>query len=128
MRSCYVLPGTGPATIRPPGPSTDPHQRHGIAAAPSAPAATRPRAYITGRPHRSRGELLNSRSCPNEAERTNPVTGAELHPEMVLPEGLVVKRASLAASRRFEVSHDDVAYDHSGQYTAFGRFDYAGAA
>ena len=60
---------------------------------------------------------------------TNPVTGVDLHPEMMLPEGLVVKRASLAASQRFEVSHDDdVRYEHSGQYTAFGRFEYAGAA
>lgn len=55
---------------------------------------------------------------------TNPVTGAELHPEMVLPEGLVVKRAALAASQKFSVSHDDIVYDHSGQYTAFGRFEY----
>ena len=59
---------------------------------------------------------------------TNPVTGAEVHPEMLLPEGLVVKRAALAASQRFEVQQDPVAYDHSGQYTAFGRFEYAGAA
>lgn len=58
----------------------------------------------------------------------NPVTGAEVHPEIVLPEGLVLKRASVAASRRFEVARDDVVYDHSGQYTAFGRFEYSGAA
>ena len=60
---------------------------------------------------------------------TNPVTGAQLHPEMALPEGLVVKRAALAASERFEVAHsDEIRYEHSGQYTAFGRFEYAGAA
>ena len=59
---------------------------------------------------------------------TNPVTGVELHPEMVLPEGLVVKRAALAASQRYQVSRGDVAFDHSGKYTAFGPFDYAGAA
>ena len=53
----------------------------------------------------------------------NPVTQAEVHPEMVLPEGLVVKRGQLAASRVFRVK-DSVAYDHSGQYAAFGRFDY----
>lgn len=57
----------------------------------------------------------------------NPVTGAEVHPEMVLPEGLVVKRASLAASAVFQVS-DSVQYDHSGQYTAFGRFSYEGSS
>jgi hypothetical protein len=53
----------------------------------------------------------------------NPVTNAEAHPEMVLPEGLVVKRARLAASKVFRV-RGAVDYDHSGQYAAFGRFDY----
>ena len=55
----------------------------------------------------------------------NPVTKAEVHPEMVLPEGLVLKRGTLAASRVFHV-RDGVQYDHSGQYAAFGPFDYAG--
>jgi hypothetical protein len=54
----------------------------------------------------------------------NPVTQAEVHPEVVLPEGLVLKRGSLAASKVFRVT-GDVQYDHSGQYAAFGRFDYA---
>ena len=54
----------------------------------------------------------------------NPVTQAEVHPEVVLPEGLVVKHGSLAASRVFRV-RGGVEYDHSGQYAAFGRFDYA---
>jgi len=53
----------------------------------------------------------------------NPVTNTEAHPEMVLPEGLVVKRARLAASRVFRV-RGAVEYDHSGQYAAFGRFEY----
>ncbi len=53
----------------------------------------------------------------------NPVTNAETHPEMVLPEGLVVKRARLAASRRFHV-REGVDYEHSGQYASFGRFEY----
>ena len=53
----------------------------------------------------------------------NPVTQAELHPEAVLPEGLIVKRAALAASRVFRL-RGRVEYDHSGQYAAFGRFDY----
>ena len=44
----------------------------------------------------------------------NPVTQAEVHPEVVLPEGLVVKRASLAASKVFRVG-GAVQYDHSGQ-------------
>ena len=54
----------------------------------------------------------------------NPVTKAEVHPEMVLPEGLVVKRGKLAASRVFQV-RAGVRYDHSGQYAAFGPFAYA---
>lgn len=54
----------------------------------------------------------------------NPVTQAEVHPEMVLPEGLVVKRGGLAASSLFHVG-GEFGFDHSGQYAAFGRFDYA---
>jgi hypothetical protein len=54
----------------------------------------------------------------------NPVSQAEVHPEIMLPEGLVVKRGSLAASKVFRVS-DDLGLDHSGQYAAFGRFDYS---
>lgn len=57
----------------------------------------------------------------------NPVTQAEVHPEVVLPEGLVVKRGRLAASKVFQV-RDGVRYDHSGQYAAFGPFSYAGPA
>ena len=54
----------------------------------------------------------------------NPVTQAEVHPEMVLPEGLVVKQGSMAASKVFRVQ-GGVQYDHSGQYAAFGPFAYS---
>jgi hypothetical protein len=54
----------------------------------------------------------------------NPVTQAEVHPEVVLPEGLVVKRGSMAASKVFRVA-GGLQYDHSGQYAAFGRFAYS---
>lgn len=54
----------------------------------------------------------------------NPVTGAEVHPGIVLPEGIVVKRGDLGASTLFRVN-DGIAFDHSGQYTAVGPFDYA---
>lgn len=54
----------------------------------------------------------------------NPVTKAEAHPEVVLPEGLVVKRGGLAASTVFRVN-DQLGYDHSGQYAAFGTFEYS---
>jgi hypothetical protein len=57
----------------------------------------------------------------------NPVTQAEVHPEVILPEGLVVKRGRLAASKVFQV-RDGVRYDHSGHYAAFGPFSYAGPA
>jgi hypothetical protein len=53
----------------------------------------------------------------------NPVTQAEAHPEMVLPEGIVTKRGHLAASKVFRV-RDELGFDHSGQYAAFGPFHY----
>ena len=54
----------------------------------------------------------------------NPVTGAEVHPAMVLPEGIVIKRGELGASTLFKVD-DAISFDHSGQYSAVGEFDYA---
>ena len=54
----------------------------------------------------------------------NPVTHNEVHPEVVLPEGLVLKHGGLAASTVFRVS-DELGLDHSGQYAAFGRFEYS---
>lgn len=56
----------------------------------------------------------------------NPVTGAEVHPEIVLPEGLVLNHAVLGVSKTFTVNTDPIAYDYSGQYTAWGRFAYEG--
>ena len=55
----------------------------------------------------------------------NPVTGAEVHPGAVLPEGLVCKQASFGKSETFRVSAE-IEYDHSGQYVAAAPFDYAG--
>ena len=54
----------------------------------------------------------------------NPVTGADSHPSMVLPEGLIVKRGDLCATAVFKVD-DAIAFDHSGLYSAVGPFDYA---
>jgi len=54
----------------------------------------------------------------------NPVTKAEVHPEVVLPEGLVVKRGGMAMSKVFRVG-GGLDLDYPGQYAAFGRFDYA---
>jgi hypothetical protein len=55
----------------------------------------------------------------------NPVTGAEVHPGAVLPEGLIFKRGDFASSRVFRVANG-IAYDHSGCYTAVAPFEYAG--
>jgi Uncharacterized conserved protein len=55
---------------------------------------------------------------------TNPVTGAEVHPGAVLPEGLVCKEASFGTSLKFKVS-DAIEYDHSGKYTAIAPFEYS---
>ena len=53
----------------------------------------------------------------------NPVTGAEVHPGVVLPEGIIVKRADLGCSKVFRV-REGISMDHSGQYTAVGQFSY----
>ena len=55
----------------------------------------------------------------------NPVTGAEIHPSLMLPEGLVTRNPALFSSKVFRVS-DSVAYDHSGRYAAVGPFSYSG--
>jgi hypothetical protein len=73
--------------------------------------------------HASRATIGNAVELELQAIR-NPVTQAETHPEIVLPEGLVVKRGNAAASKVFRV-HDGVEYDHSGQYAAFGPFEYS---
>lgn len=57
----------------------------------------------------------------------NPVTGAEIHPRLELPEGLLVRALHLFASKTFRVN-GSVAYDHSGRYAALGAFEYSGGA
>jgi hypothetical protein len=54
----------------------------------------------------------------------NPVSGNDAHPSIVLPEGIIVKRADLGCSTVFRV-REGVRMDHSGQYTAVGPFEYA---
>lgn len=73
--------------------------------------------------HGSRATIGDAVALELETIR-NPVTQAEVHPEVVLPEGLVVKRGSMAASKVFRVG-EGLDYNHSGQYAAFGRFEYA---
>jgi hypothetical protein len=55
----------------------------------------------------------------------NPVTGAESYPGAVLPQGIIFKTGDFGASTTFRVV-DGIEYDHSGQYTAIGPFDYSG--
>ena len=55
----------------------------------------------------------------------NPVSGAEVTPGAVLPQGIIFKRGDFASSKTFRV-RDGVEYDHSGKYTAVASFEYAG--
>jgi hypothetical protein len=55
----------------------------------------------------------------------NPVSGAEVHPGAVLPEGLIVKRADFGASKEFSVSNG-IHYEYADKYTAIGPFSYEG--
>jgi len=55
----------------------------------------------------------------------NPVSGAVATPSMILPQGIILKHGDLGASKRFRVT-GGISYDHSGQYTAVGAFDYSG--
>ena len=54
----------------------------------------------------------------------NPVTGAEVHPGAVLPEGLVCKEMAFGTTTTYRVA-DGVSYDHSGKYSAVAPFEYA---
>lgn len=55
----------------------------------------------------------------------NPVSGAEVYPGVVLPQGFVFKEAALASSRTYAV-HGGVNYEHPGKYAAVAPFEYAG--
>jgi hypothetical protein len=55
----------------------------------------------------------------------NPVTGVEVHPGTVLPEGLVFKEGYYATSSVFTVSGAAVAYDHSRRNTEYAPFSYS---
>ena len=87
----------------------------------AAPAAARFDVHLAE--HGSRASIGSAVELQMHTIR-NPVTQAEVHPEVVLPEGLVVKRGGMAASTVFRV-RDGIELDHSGQYAAFGRFEYS---
>ncbi len=55
----------------------------------------------------------------------NAVTGAEITPGAVLPQGLIFKQGDFASSKTFRVN-DGVAFEHPGKYTAVAPFEYSG--
>ena len=55
----------------------------------------------------------------------NPVTKAEMHPRVILPEGFIYKDGQVGASTVFTVS-GPVSFDHSGRYAAVAAFEYHG--
>lgn len=55
----------------------------------------------------------------------NPVTGAEVHPRAILPEGFVFKDAFLGKSSVNRIT-GPVEMDHSGKYAASAGFEYSG--
>lgn len=57
----------------------------------------------------------------------NPVTGAEAHPGVILPEGTILKRADLGTTTQFRVNRG-IEFDHSGKYMALGPFEYRSKA
>jgi len=54
----------------------------------------------------------------------NPVSGAEAHPGVVLPEGIIFKQGDLGTTTRFALSKG-IQYDHSGKYMGVGPFSYS---
>ena len=55
----------------------------------------------------------------------NPVTGDEVHPRLLLPEGLFTRDVGLFRSQKFTVEAG-ISYDHSGRYAAVGAFANTG--
>jgi hypothetical protein len=56
----------------------------------------------------------------------NPVSGAEVHPGAVLPEGIILKRPDFGSATRFRLTNG-IELDHANRYAAVGRFEYEGA-
>jgi hypothetical protein len=65
------------------------------------------------------GEMIHVEMTPVR----NPVTGAEVHPRAILPEGFIFKEGDLGSSATFRLT-GPVSYDHSGRYAAVGPFEY----
>jgi hypothetical protein len=54
----------------------------------------------------------------------NPVSGAEVTPSAVLPQGIVFKRGDFASSKRYRVG--PLGFDYANKYAAVAPFEYAG--
>jgi hypothetical protein len=74
---------------------------------------------------RSRYRIGDYAELQLEAIR-NPVTGNEVHPRLLLPEGLLTPDLALYASAAFSI-HDGIDYSHPGRYAAMGEFSYSGS-
>jgi hypothetical protein len=55
----------------------------------------------------------------------NPVTGAEVTPGAVLPQGIVFKQGDFGSSKTFRIN-EGVSFEHPGKYTAIAPFEYSG--
>jgi hypothetical protein len=55
----------------------------------------------------------------------NPVTGAEVHPGAVLPEGIIFKRGDFGSATVNRLRHA-IGWDRSGTYTSIAPFEYSG--
>lgn len=67
------------------------------------------------------GEMLEIVSEPIR----NPVSGEEVRPGAVLPEGIVFKRGDFGSSSVFRVQNG-ISLDYSDKYTAIAQFEYGG--
>lgn len=54
----------------------------------------------------------------------NPVSGAEVTPGAVLPQGIIFRRGDFGSSRRYRVG--PLGIDYAGRYTAVAPFEYSG--
>jgi len=54
----------------------------------------------------------------------NPVSGAEVTPGAVLPQGIIFKRGDFASSKRYRVA--SLGIDYADKYAAVAPFEYAG--
>jgi hypothetical protein len=54
----------------------------------------------------------------------NPVSGAEVTPAAILPQGIVFKRGDFASSKRYRVG--SLGIDYANKYAAVAEFEYAG--